>query len=185
MHVFVDKLTSMWDYLVIRGGILLSFLITLFLSAIGYPKQVIVFVVVLMIADVVSRWVAEVVMAYDYFDLINFFKAWRYKVLNSKKLKSGLYVKIFYYAIILFIAHQASITEELAFGQLISNFLYSILIVLDCISIMENATESHFEKAVPILCYMKRIKNKVFNTFLGEDYGSGDNSNNKDKKPQG
>lgn len=161
MQIIFNKLYLIWHYLFEKGGLIFSFLLTSFLAAIGFPKQVIIFIIVLVILDILSRWVAEVIKAYGKFDFLLFLKAWKHKKLNSKKLKRGLFLKVFFYSILLYIAHQCSICNELIFNNLISNFLYSILIVLDCISICENATDAGFDNINPIHKYLIKKKDDL------------------------
>jgi hypothetical protein len=159
-----DKLIEVWSILSNKFMLIFNFILTAFLSAIGYPSQVIKFIVVLIFLDVITRWYAEIVKEYKHFNLYYFFKAWRDKVLTSKKLKKGLFEKIFFYAIFLFIAYQVSIIEQMQFGQVISNFLYSIMIILDTISIFENMVDSGFDSAKPILDFFKRKKTEITGT---------------------
>jgi hypothetical protein len=148
-EVVLHKIQSVGDYMIIKGGLVLSFCLTLFLNAIGYPKQVILFIAFLIIADILTRFHSEVYKHYGYFSIQKFFQAWSSseKVLTSRKLKNGFFTKIFFYSILLYIAHQTGITNELYFGKFVSNFMYSSLIILDSISICENMSESNFANA--------------------------------------
>lgn len=157
----LGKITSVWDYLVYKGGLILSFILTTFLALIGYPKQVIYFIMTLIVVDVITRWMSEVYKEYGAFSFSLFIKSWEDKILTSKKLKNGLFIKIFFYAIILLMAHQCSVVEEIYFGAAISNFLYSILIILDCISIIENMIDCGFSKFKLILKFFNRKKDEL------------------------
>jgi hypothetical protein len=161
-----DKLIEVWNILSNKFILIFNIVLTAFLSAIGYPKPVITFIIVLIFLDVITRWYAEVIKKYGHFNLLNFIKAWKKseKVLSSKMLKKGLFEKIFFYAIFLFIAHQTSIIEQMQFGQVISNFLYTIMITLDLISIGENMVDSGFDSAKPILDFFKRKKTEIIGT---------------------
>jgi hypothetical protein len=161
-----DKLIEGWNILSNKFILIFNIVLTAFLSAIGYPKQVILFIVTLICLDVLTRWYAEVVKKYGHFSIYNFLKAWKpsEKALSSKMLKKGLFEKIFFYGIFLFIAHQTSIITEMTFGQIISNFLYSIMIILDSISIFENIVDSGFDSAKPILDFFKRKKTEIIGT---------------------
>jgi len=159
-----DKLIEVWNILSNKFILIFNIVLTAFLSAIGYPSQVIKFIVVLIFLDIITRWYAEVVEGYKYFSFINFLKAWKDGVLNSKMLKKGLFEKIFFYGIFLFVAHQTSIIEQITFGQVISNFLYSIMIILDLISIGENMVDSGYDRVKPILDFFKRKKKEIIGT---------------------
>lgn len=161
LDLVLERIQSFWDYMVYKGGIIFSFILTTILTLIGFPKQVINFIIFLFFMDILTRWYAIVVINYEYFSFKKFIQAWRDRKLNSKTLKRGILVKIFIYFIILVIAHQAGITSEFVFGQVISNFLYSILIILDCISIFENLLESGFAGANSILQFFKNKKNEI------------------------
>lgn len=161
MGVFTDKLQSCWEYLIHKGGLIFSFILTGILSLIGFPKQIINFIIFLFIMDILTRWYAVVIVNYGQFSLKNFYKAWKDKHLNSKSLKRGVFAKIFIYFVILVIAHQAGITQEFIVGQVVGSFLYSILIILDCISIFENLLESGFAIANPILKFFRSKKDDI------------------------
>jgi len=161
MNWVLEKIQSIWDYLIHKGGIVFSFVLTAIITLIGFPKQVINFIIFLFVMDILTRWYTIVVVNYKYFTFKNFIQAWKDKKLNSKSLKRGIFVKLFIYFIILVMAHQAGITNEFIFGQVVSNFLYSILIILDCISIFENLLESGFAGANPILQFFKNKKNEI------------------------
>jgi hypothetical protein len=155
MEVFIHKIQSIWNYLFTKGGIISSTILTAFLTAIGFPKQIIYFIIMLIVADVLTRWYAIVRKKYGNFNLKLFYKAWVEKDINSNKLKSGIFAKIFFYAILLIIAHQTTIVPELAFGKIISNFVYSVIVILDCISIVENMIDSGYSKFKPMLQFLK------------------------------
>lgn len=159
----IMKIYSVWDYMIEKGGVVLSFILTLFLNAIGFPKNIIYFISFLVVADILTRFHSEVYKHYGEFTIKNFFKSWRHQVLTSRRLKNGLFTKIFFYTILLYIAHQMSITSELYFGQFVSNFIYSSLVVLDCISILENMTESDFSYASFIKKYFEKQRDKLMN----------------------
>jgi hypothetical protein len=159
-----DKLIEVWNILSNKFILIFNVVLTAFLAGIGYPKEIIKFIVVLIICDVATRWYAEVVKKYEHFSLYNFLKAWKDQVLNSKMLKKGLFEKVFFYGIFLFVAHQTSVIAEMQFGQIISNFLYSIMIILDLISIGENMVDSGYERVRPILDFFKRKKTEIIGT---------------------
>jgi hypothetical protein len=161
-----DKLIEGWNILSNKFILIFNIVLTAFLTAIGYPSQVINFILILIILDVLTRWYAEVVKRYGHFSIYNFLKAWKpkEKALSSKQLKKGLFEKIFFYGIFLFIAYQTSIIEQMTFGTIISNFLYSIMIILDSISIFENIVDSGYTSAKPILDFFKRKKTEITGT---------------------
>lgn len=169
INAICSKALSVLDYLFTKGGLFLSTLLTIFLSAIGYPKQIIFFIIALMIADIITRWYAIVKNKYERFTINIFFKAWKNGVLNSHKLKEGFFVKIFFYAILLIIAHQTSVLPEVTFGDLISNFIYSMVIILDCISVLENMTSAGFSKFKPILNFFKKKKDELIEDKKSEE----------------
>lgn len=161
MHEIANKLYQVFNYLFVKGGIILSVVLTVFLTAIGFPKQVIYFIIALIIADIITRWFAIVYKKYGKFNLTNFYNAWKSQILNSKKLKIGFFTKVFFYAILLVVAHQSSIVPELAFGKIISNFMYSMIIILDIISILENMIESGWSKLRGMLNFFNKKKDEL------------------------
>lgn len=165
MTEILNKLEQVWNQLILKGGIILSAILALFLTAIGFPKSVIYFILFLMIADILTRWFSIIYSKYGKFNLSNFYQAWKEHILNSKKLKAGFFVKVFFYAILLVIAHQASIVPELAFGQVISNFMYSMIIILDAISVIENIIDCGFHQFSPLLKFFKNRKSEIIKPF--------------------
>jgi phage-related holin len=161
MQEIINKLNQVFNYLFVKGGIILTTILTLFLTAIGFPKSVIYFILSLIIFDILTRWFSIVYKKYGKFNLANFYKAWKERSLNSKKLKIGFFTKVFFYAILLIIAHQASIVPELAFGEVISNFMYSMIIILDMISILENMIESGWSKLKGMLAFFNKKKDEL------------------------
>jgi hypothetical protein len=155
------KIMSCWDYMILKGGLFFSFLLTTFLTAIGFPSQTIYFIIFLIICDILTRFHATVYKHCGYFSIRLFFKAWKEKVLSSKKLKNGLFTKILFYSILLYIAHQCKISDELYLGTVISNFMYSSIIILDIISILENMGESNFKMASFIKTFFEKQKDKL------------------------
>jgi phage-related holin len=139
----------------------MSVILGVFLSAIGYPKQVIVFILTLCLIDIVSKWYSVVVIKYGRFSFYHFFNAWRCKHLNSRAIKNGVGVKIFIYVPMLYIAHKASITDELFFGEVISNTLYSLLILIETISILENMVDSGLDRLKPILFFFRKKQEQI------------------------
>ena len=161
MNEILGKLEQVWNYLFVKGGIIFTALLTLLFSAIGFPKSIIYFIIFLIVADVLTRWFAIVYKNYGKFNLYYFFSAWKEQELNSKKLKIGFFTKVFFYAILLTISHQASVVSELVFGDVISNFMYSMIVILDIISILENMIESGYSKLQPILNFFSKKKDEL------------------------
>jgi len=155
------KIMSCWDYMILKGGLFFSFLLTAFLTAIGFPSQTIYFIIFLIICDILTRFHTTVYKHCGCFSIRLFFKAWKEKVLSSKKLKNGLFTKILFYSILLYIAHQCKISDELYLGTVISNFIYSSIIILDIISILENMGESNFKMASFIKTFFEKQKDKL------------------------
>jgi len=142
---------------------LVSLILTTFLSAIGYPKEIIVFIFVLVIADVISRMMAEVYKKYKTISLYYFVISWKGedKTLSSKKLKYGLFAKIFFYGVFLYVANQTSIIPEVICGQAISTFLYSMIVVIEFSSILENSIDLGFKRFKPILQFFNKKRDEL------------------------
>jgi len=159
---------SLFDWSIL----MVSMVLTLFLKAIGYPSQIVYLICFLIVCDVLTRWYAEVKKKYGYFNMANFIKSWgEEKVLTSKKLKSGVFAKIFIYSIILILANMSIINHQLFFGlgEKVGYFLYSCIVSLDTISILENFVNAGYSKFKPILKGLKNLFNKKKNEFLETD----------------
>lgn len=138
-----------------------SLIFGVFLSAIGYPKQVIVFILTLCLIDIASKWYAIVVSKYGYFSINNFVNSWVCKHLNSRAIKNGIGVKLFIYVPMLYIAHKTSIIDEMYFGEVISNTLYSLLMLIETISILENLVDSGLDRLKPVLRFFNRKQDEL------------------------
>jgi phage-related holin len=148
---FIHLMTRVRDFSITTW--LMVFLIGMsnfYLSLIGYPKQAIKFIIILVVCDFITRVSAEIIHAGG---LIS---AFRTKRISSRKFFTGFFTKVISYSVILIIAHQASITEELIFRDFVSNTLYGGLIIYDIISNLENLTEAGFRQAGSLLKIFKK-----------------------------
>ena len=145
---------------------LISFVLGGILTAIGYPKEVLVFIAYLIAIDLLSKWFSIVKVCYGDFTWKNYWKAWAEKKLTSRQLKNGLGVKAIVYLPILYVAQKASILPEIIGGQYASQLFYSLMIVIEGKSIMENFRDAGYTQANSFL--------KIFNQkekALCEDSG--------------
>jgi len=155
----LDTITRFFD----KGILTLSIIFGVFLSQIGYPKQIIMFIVALTIIDIISKHVSIVIVNYGSLSFKNYFIAWKKKILKSRQLKNGICVKTIMYSAILYIAHQLGIINEIMFGKEISYILYNSIALVEISSILENFIAMGNKSLVPILEF---IKNK-YKQILG------------------
>jgi hypothetical protein len=146
--------------------ICLSVIISVFLGAIGYPKQVLVFILVLIIIDLITKQISLVAIKYGEFTIRNYFKGWTEKpaILTSRALKNGVCVKTILYSPVLYMAHQFTIIPQMIGGNVIANIFYSLLLLVEISSIFENFIASGFTFFIPFLKYIKKRESEIFET---------------------
>lgn len=145
-----------------KGIFLLSLIGSVFLSAIGFPKQIIVFIVALTIIDILTKHLSIVIVNYSSLSFSNYFKAWKDKVLTSRQLKNGIAVKTILYSSILYIANQLGIIDGILFGKQISGILYSSIVFVEVSSVLENLIAMGGTGLIPLLDYVKHKQKQIF-----------------------
>lgn len=138
-----------------------SFVIGLLLSNIGYPKEILIFILTLIVIDLLTKQYAMTKVRFNDFTLENYIKAWKCRVLTSRELKNGLCVKAFLYFPVLYIAHNASILPQIIYGETMSNIIYTLLILVECSSIIENFILAGYDVFKPILKFIKKKENEL------------------------
>lgn len=157
-----DFFGSVCNYIIWLFSVLLGALLT----ALGYPKEVLVFIVVLIIVDILTKHYSLVRAKYNTFTLRKYFTAWKERVLTSRGMKNGIGVKVILYTPVLYIAHKASVLPEIMYGQTISSVLYSFLIIIEVVSILENYVDAGHTNLIPFLKFFKKKQLELF----GEDF---------------
>lgn len=153
-----------------------SFLLGAFLSAIGYPKEVLSFLFWLIMIDLVTKHYAIVRAKFGTFTLRNYFKGWTSRILTSRSIKDGLGVKAMLYTPVLYIAHKLTVVDEILLADTMSLILYSLLVIIEIISILENFDDAGHREVAPFLKLFRKRKREL----LGEE-GEG-NEVHKDKE---
>lgn len=153
-----DMLQTMFHYLVLA----LSFVLGVFLSAIGYPKEVLSFIFWLIIIDLATKHYSITVINYGRFTVGNYVHAWGDRFLTSRGMKNGLGVKAILYTPILFIAHKLSVVDEVVFGDAMSNILYSLLMIIEIISVLENLSDAGHKEIKPLIKLFRKKKDELF-----------------------
>ena len=137
----------------VLGGVLLS--------AIGYPKEVLMFILTMVVIDLLTKQYAIVKVSYGSFTLRNYCKAWKDKKLTSRELKNGIGVKTFLYMPVLYMAHKASVVPEILYGNVISNVMYTLLIIVEFTSMIENFILAGHTLFVPFLKFIKSKQQQI------------------------
>ena len=142
----------------------LSIVISIFFSAIGYPKEVIVFILVLVIIDLITKQSSLIITKYGQFTIHNYISGWIDKpaVLTSRALKNGICVKTILYSPVLYMAHQFTVIPQMICGNIIANTFYTLLILVEISSIFENFIASGFTFFIPFLKYAKKKQDDIF-----------------------
>jgi len=141
----------------------LSVIISIFLGAIGYPKQVLIFILVLIVIDLITKQVSLIIVKYGEFSIRNYFKGWTDKpaILTSRALKNGICVKTILYSPVLYMAHQFTIIPQMIGGNIIANIFYTLLLLVEVSSIFENFIASGFTFFVPFLKHIKKFETRI------------------------
>jgi len=171
----VDK-NNMWDEIYLqaldiitrffdKGILILSFIFGVFLSQIGYPKEIVVFILVLSIVDILTKHISIVITNYSSLNFSNYFKAWQEKKLTSRQLKNGISVKVILYAILMYISNQLCVVDGILFGKEISGVIYSAIVFVEVSSVLENGIAMGGSGLIPVRDF---IKNK-YKQILGLD----------------
>ena len=145
-----------------KGTLLLSFIFGIFLGAIGYPKQIIVFIAVLTLIDILTKHLSLVVINYGSLSFSNYTTAWKEKVLTSRQLKNGVCVKTIMYSCLLYISNQLCIIDGIIFGKEISGILYSAIALVEISSVLENGIAMGNSNLTPMLEFIKNKQKQLF-----------------------
>jgi len=147
-----------------------SLVLGIFLSAIGYPKEILIFIAALVVIDVLTKHYSIVVINYKVFSFANYYKAsFIDKKITSKAMRVGTSVKAVCYLPILYIANQASIIPEIFGGQQISMIFYSWLVIIEIKSILENLHDCGSTFVDPLLRLINKKKKQIESEIDKED----------------
>lgn len=150
--------------LVFNKAVLLpSVILGMILTAIGYPKSILMFITTLVVIDTITKVYAVVKKHYENVTLKNFLYACSTNKISSKNMKNGLGVKAFFYLVVLYMAHQASIHAEIMGGEYISSVLYSLLFVIEGKSITENLRDCGYNGLNSILKFFDNKEDELVN----------------------
>jgi len=154
----LEVITRFFD----KGILILSIIGSIFLSAIGFPKQIIFFIVALTLIDIVSKHISIVIVNYGSLSFANYTKAWKEKILTSRQLKNGISVKTIMYASLMYIAHQLGIIEDIMFGKQISYIIYNSIVLVEISSVLENGIVMGGTWLIPIRDFIKNKYKQLF-----------------------
>ena len=160
-----------------KGILLLSFIFGIFLGAIGYPKEVIAFITILTIIDILTKHLSIVVENYGSLSFSNYITAWKERILTSRQLKNGVCVKTIMYGCLLYISNQLGIIDGILFGKEISGVLYSAIVLVEISSVLENLIAMGNKSLSPILDFVKDKQKQLFKIKSKEN----ENSESKEK----
>ena len=162
---FIDLITSKTIWILSLG-------FGIFLSIIGYPKEVVVFVLALCLIDIASKHLSIVVSNYQVFTIKTYLKAWKEKKLTSRAMKNGTGVKVMLYTPILYIANQltlGNLSESILFANQIGNILYTLLGFIEFSSILENFVDSGHDELLPFLNFLRKKEKEYIEEVTLED----------------
>jgi len=152
-----------------KGILLLSIIFGTFLGAIGYPKEVILFITILTVIDILTKHLSIVIVKYGSLNFANYFSAWKEKVLTSRQLKNGICVKTILYGCLLYISNQLGIIDGILFGKEISGILYSAIVLVEVSSVLENGIAMGNKSLIPVLEFVQNKFKQLFETKSKEE----------------
>jgi hypothetical protein len=173
LNMIASQANDFFQLITNKFVIMLGFVGGTVLTAIGYPKQVLFFILWLIVADTITKHYSIVVINYKEFTLGNYRRAWKDKNLSSRGLKNGWGIKGLFYFPILFFAHQASILPEIIWGEIISNTIYSMLSIIEMRSIFENFEDAGYKRYSSVFKFISLKEDEMskgvsFTTTLNE-----------------
>ncbi len=130
-------------------------LIGLIFTLIGEPNNLLLLILILFISDFVTRIIAQMIKAGGVSPKY-FIIAINKKLIQSKKFKEGLFVKVIFYFILLSVANLSQVSG-LFIGNYIASTIYFALVFNDLISVIENMIDAGFSDLSWLL---KKIKDK-------------------------
>lgn len=128
------------------------------LYLVGGPTASLGALLLVMVCDLVSRLLAESVHAGGFFIAI------KARYIRSKSMFRGTAVKIVAYYILAVVAHQLRrVTFIPQLSDVLSSVVYSFLIVVEAISIVENLAEAGLTGLQPLKRRFERERDKLEN----------------------
>lgn len=158
----------------------ISFIVTCFCSLIGYPKDILNFIAILVFLDLITKLFSIVLNRYNDFTPKLFIKACKEHLITSRALRIGTLSKLMVYLPFLIVANFINIVDELSLLRFFSNLIYVIITTAEILSLLENlisCTHGDLKK------YLERAKGKVSNVgdnAIGEN-DKKDNTHMEDK----
>jgi hypothetical protein len=142
---------------------IISSIIGVFLSAIGYPREIVLFILILALIDIITKLYALTVINVGYFSCKNFFKTWlRDRKISSLEMKSGIFAKVCIYGTLLYAANSLIICQnDLWYAVAISNTIYTALVLLELSSILENFSDCGYKNFDILLKFFRKKQEEV------------------------
>jgi hypothetical protein len=140
-----------------------SCIIGVLLSAIGYPKEVVLFILILTFIDIITKLYSLTIINSCCFSFYNFFKTWlKDRIISSNDMKNGIFAKCCIYGVFLFSANYLVICQNnVWYAIAISNTIYTAMILLELSSVLENFSDCGYKKFDPFLDFFKRKQKEI------------------------
>lgn len=143
----------------------MSFELSVVLAFLGLDQSVSHFILILVIADLLTKWYSLVVRNYGSFSVANLIMAFHKGVINSHRLRKGVFGKLFMYCVMIFIAsrlHSKDVSSVVILADYISQFIYTTLVISEVLSILENFRDCGHSIAEAILNKVCRKTQSLF-----------------------
>lgn len=145
-----------------KGLFITSLIFGIFLNAIGYPKEIFIFILSLVIIDIFTKQGSIVIIYYGKFTIRNYIQAWIDRHLTSREIKNGVTVKAILYSPFLYIANTICMLPQIIHGELISSVMYTMIVFIEISSITENFIDSGNKSLIPLLNFIKSKQKQIF-----------------------
>jgi hypothetical protein len=158
----LDQVQYIFALLFSKGLIFLSLVFGVFFNAIGYPKEIFIFILTLIIIDLFTKQGSIVIIHYGKFTIKNYMQAWIDRHLTSREIKNGITVKIILYSPFLYIANTIGTLPQIIYGNLISSVMYTMIALVEISSITENFIDSGHKSLIPFRDFIRSKQKQLF-----------------------
>lgn len=163
MRLFFEQLITSGKHFFDSSILFLGTILGSLLAQIGYPKQIVLIILFLCVADILTKWFSVTTINCGRFSLYNMYKTWILdRKLSSEKFRIGTTAKFTLYLILLYPAHQLMYCENEVIGfSLISSVIYTIILLIELSSIIENFNDAGYTRLNGLLKWLRGKENDL------------------------
>ena len=145
--------------------LVLSSEIALIFTLLGFDRSVTKFIFLLVLTDLLTKWYSLVVRNYGSFKIQNVLRAFHDGIINSNRLRKGVFGKVLMYIVLVAIASgldHPEIKNLILLSSYMSQFIYSVLVVSEVMSVLENFRDCGHSLAGNLLNKFSRSTSSMF-----------------------